>query len=158
MASPCKEDGNNCGHKNPPFFSTLHKAESENKEEYSNSSHIHRTSSKWLRSPVQRHMLQGLFKVWLAGSFKEFSCLGILVEGAGRRTSIEVRNEEIWHFLDTVRPCSRIVKVQAFCIVTVAIGRQLRAASHGVWSVFVCRNKFIGICRNSYATKNEEQC
>ena len=144
--------------KYPPFLAALAEDETEHEEEDGDGSHIHRTRGERLRSPVERHLFQGLAKVRLTVSFKEFSCLRIHIQLTSRRSSVEVRNEEVWHFIDTVRPCCGIVKVKTFGVMAVAVGGKFRAASHGVWSVLVCRDEFVGVGCDTDASDDQKQC
>ena len=71
VISPSKEDSNHsCRHK-PPFLTSLAEDESEDEKEYGDGSHVHRACRKRLRSPVKRHMLECLAKIWLSGSFQK---------------------------------------------------------------------------------------
>ena len=56
----------------------------ENEKEDRDGSHIHRTGRKWLRAPIERHMLQCLLKIRLSGSLEKLSCLRIPAELSGR--------------------------------------------------------------------------
>ena len=75
MVAPCKEDGDDtCGNK-PPFLAAAAEDEAEDEKEDGYRSHIHRTGSEWLRSPVKRQVLHCLLEVWLTGTFQELSGL-----------------------------------------------------------------------------------
>ena len=39
----------------------------------------------------------------------------------------------------------------------VAVGREFRAATHCVWSVFICRNEFVCVGRYSYSSNHQKK-
>ena len=121
MVAPCKENGGYYSGDKPPFFTSFAENESEDEEEDGDGSHIHRTGCKRLRTPIQRQVLHRLLQVLLAGHLQEFSCFGIQREFAGRCTSIEVRDQEIWHFIDSVRPGCGVVQIKSLGVMAVAV-------------------------------------
>ena len=102
MISPGQKDSDYGSSHKPPFLASFAKDESQDEKEYGDGSHIHRSGCERLRTPVQRHMLECLAEVWLPGSLQELSCLGIHCKFSGRRTSVEVRNQQVRHLADTI--------------------------------------------------------
>ena len=83
MISPRKQDRYDGSRKNPPFFPSPAQNQSKDEKEDGYGTHIHRTGGKRLRTPVERHMPEGLAKVRLTSSFEKLSGLGIHVKRAG---------------------------------------------------------------------------
>ena len=83
MASPGKQYGYNRRYDHPPFLPALYKAQAKHEQEDSYRSHVHRTRSERLRSPIQRHGLEGLAQIRLSGPLEKLSCLRVHVQRTG---------------------------------------------------------------------------
>ena len=121
MVAPCEHYGNECRNCHPPFIASLAEDETEDEKENGDCSHIHRTCCKRLRTPVERHVLHGLSQIRLTCPLEQLCGLRVHGKFSGRRTSVEVRDEQVWHFLYAVRPCCGISEVKALVVVRIAV-------------------------------------
>ena len=127
--SPCHDNREDCSSKQPPLFASLHKEESQHKEEADDSAHIYRSRCKGLRSPVGRQMLHEAASLCCAVvTADEAVGLRVLADVVVRACTVEVGHKQRECLAYAVAPLVGIVYLKSRALLALLL--EHRAAAH----------------------------